>query len=525
MLNIHQQLVKATEERPGQDPRLQSPGTVSKLQEDLLWDISPAEQRSPGNGDSERCRGQRQRSGSAGQTAKRDWEVLGQKKKECGPAAAEDLPPAPRKPSFPFQWAWESFALDHRGLLPGFSRASGHRAQLAQGARGLPLPPAATQSRLQPRSRRKSTVSLPEPQGSCCRSKAADRARRWKMKAAREEESWARGQPGQGHLQLPRGWQPESQEAAEPEPEALREEELSSGELPQHPRKALVWEQAEAEGAEEREHRKPQERRTRSQKKGQNPGEENHHRGCSSCARDQAAGPRRRRPKTQGLEGPWDLAKLQQHLQQELEEQGLCGPKQSWKGLRTAVQASGRSGKTLREGKTFNFPNRTFHKRQEATRRLLQSREQQTQEERLQAELRQSREQQTQRHVARCLAVYAPRGAQGPAAARRKVEELRRQERQRFVEYQAELQAIQHRVQARPYLFQQVMQANARLTVTRRFSQVLSAVGLNEEQLMAEVKKGDTEVISRKPRSPAPKPPPCSMELRLRCRVLFPAFP
>lgn len=35
---------------------------------------------------------------------------------------------------------------------------------------------------------------------------------------------------------------------------------------------------------------------------------------------------------------------------------------------------------------------------------------------------------------------------------------LRRQERQRFVEYQAELQGIQHRVQARPYLFQQAMQ-------------------------------------------------------------------
>lgn len=34
----------------------------------------------------------------------------------------------------------------------------------------------------------------------------------------------------------------------------------------------------------------------------------------------------------------------------------------------------------------------------------------------------------------------------------------RRQERQRFAQYQAELQGIQHRVQARPYLFQQAMQ-------------------------------------------------------------------
>lgn len=37
----------------------------------------------------------------------------------------------------------------------------------------------------------------------------------------------------------------------------------------------------------------------------------------------------------------------------------------------------------------------------------------------------------------------------------------RRQQRQRFVEYQAELQDIQHRVQARPYLFQQAMQVRA----------------------------------------------------------------
>lgn len=37
----------------------------------------------------------------------------------------------------------------------------------------------------------------------------------------------------------------------------------------------------------------------------------------------------------------------------------------------------------------------------------------------------------------------------------------RRQERQRFAQYQAELRGIQHRVQARPYLFQQAMQVRA----------------------------------------------------------------
>lgn len=132
----------------------------------------------------------------------------------------------------------------------------------------------------------------------------------------------------------------------------------------------------------------------------------------------------------------------------------------------------------------------------------------------------------------------------------------RRQERQRFAEYQAELQGIQHRVQARPFLFQQAMQVrpspagwggprggggplgwdprplptwkpwgplsnqsptysralvhsgtpplspqtNARLMATRRFSQVLSALGLDEEQLLAEARKGDAKGTSRKPR-------------------------
>lgn len=43
-------------------------------------------------------------------------------------------------------------------------------------------------------------------------------------------------------------------------------------------------------------------------------------------------------------------------------------------------------------------------------------------------------------------------------------------------------------------------QVNARLTVTRRFSQVLSALGLDEEQLLAEAGNRDAEGSSRKPR-------------------------
>lgn len=43
-------------------------------------------------------------------------------------------------------------------------------------------------------------------------------------------------------------------------------------------------------------------------------------------------------------------------------------------------------------------------------------------------------------------------------------------------------------------------QTNARLTATRRFSQVLSALGLDEEQLLVEARKGDAKGTSRKPR-------------------------
>ncbi|XP_054938311.1 testis-specific protein 10-interacting protein, partial [Physeter macrocephalus] len=131
----------------------------------------------------------------------------------------------------------------------------------------------------------------------------------------------------------------------------------------------------------------------------------------------------------------------------------------------------------------------------------LRAGERRQQAERQQAELRRARERRVQQQVAHCLAAYAPRGSRGPGAAQHKLQELRCQERQRFAEYQAELQGIQHRVQARPYLFQQAMQANARLTVTRRFSQVLSALGLDEEQLLAEAGKGATEGTPRKPRS------------------------
>uniref|UniRef100_A0A4X1UH77 Testis specific 10 interacting protein n=1 Tax=Sus scrofa TaxID=9823 RepID=A0A4X1UH77_PIG len=466
MLNAHQPLVRTTSRRPGPDTRLQAPGTAAGLLQ-LLSRITQAEQGGLGSGD-HKIRDQPQRSQSAGQTTKKDRRLRGRNKKSQGSAEAEDLLHSPRKPSFPFQWAWESFTEDGQALLqPGSASAPGHQ--------GLPSPPGVTR----PRARHSSAASLPEAHDFC-----------WKT------EVGLLGPPGKGAGQArePPGecgseWALESEEAAELEGPGAEEAKrgLSPGELPQLLRRGAILEEEQfAEEAEEGEPRTPPRRRAGSRRKGQNSGEETsdeHQLQCQagSPSTNSLRGPQRRKPRAQ------------EQWQQELD----CGEKQPWKALRTAVQASSWSGKahTLRDDETFlfaNFPNRTFHKRQEATRSLLQAWERQQLEELQQAELRRAREQRVQQQVARCLAAYAPRGSRGPGAAQRKLEELRRQERQRFAEYQAELQGIQHRVQARPYLFQQAMQVRPA---------VLSELGLDEEQLLAEAGKGDREGAPRKPRS------------------------
>ncbi|XP_036076496.1 testis-specific protein 10-interacting protein isoform X4 [Rousettus aegyptiacus] len=444
MLNTHKQLVGTPSGRPGQDLQLQDPGTVMGLLE-LLSDTPRAEQGSLRGGDGI-LQGQRRRSQSAGQMAKKDRTPRARTKKGRGSAETEDLfPSSARKPSFPFQWAWESFATDGRAPLQlGAPLAPGHKA--------LPSAPADPQHK----SRRKSSGRLREAHGSCWKTRAPNLARKQQQLGAWGCTSASPGQGNGQELELPSEpglWPPgkrsesgsESEEAEAAELEALSAEEaergLSPGELPQLPRRRSILEEerfAEAtEEAEEGACRAPHRRKAGSRRKGRTSSEE-----ASDEGEPQCQGTRRARE----LEGPWDLGKLRRQLQQDLN----CGSKKHpWKALRAAVQASNRSGKmdALGDDETLlfvNFPNRTFHKRQEATRR---------------------------------------------------------KERQRFAEYQAELQGIQHRVQARPYLFQQAMQANARLTVTRRFSQVLSALGLNEEQLLAEEDMRNTEGTSRKSRS------------------------
>ncbi|XP_036909146.1 testis-specific protein 10-interacting protein isoform X1 [Sturnira hondurensis] len=448
MLNTHQQLVRTRSGRPGQEPRLQDPGTAPGLLK-LLSGTPQAEQGRLGSGDSV-IQDQPQRSQSAGQTVKKNRTSRAQNKKGHSSAEAEDLFPCPRKPSFPFQWAWESIARNGRATLqPGSPSAPGQHA--------LPLAFASPKHE----SSYKSTANLLEAHGLC-----------WKMKTRNLEGSqqlraWScvsipSGQEEDQELELPRGLQPpgkrsgsgsESEEAAEPEAPSAEEAErdLSPGELPQLPRKGSVpkekWFSEATEEGEEEEHRAPH-RRAGARRKGWNSREEASEGGELQCQGSRASssrpqGPRRRKARAPKLEGTWDLEKLQQQLQQDL-DCGVGPRKHPLKALPAAVQASNRSGRARASGDEetllyVNLPNRTFRKRQEATRR---------------------------------------------------------QERERFVEYQAELQGIQHRVQARPYLFQQAMQANARLTVTRRFSQVLSALGLDEQQLLAETSKG----TSRKPR-------------------------
>ncbi|XP_032735401.1 testis-specific protein 10-interacting protein isoform X2 [Lontra canadensis] len=454
MRNTRQQLSRTTSARPGQDARLQAPGTTVGLLK-FLSDTPQAEQGRTGSGDGV-ILGQQPRSRSAGQTTKKDRRPQPRNEKGHGSAEAEDLiPSSPRKPSFPFQWAWEICTTDSRALhQPSSSSVPGYQVT------SLP------QALLKYKTRCKSTATLPEAQGFCGKTEVPDLERSQQLRA----RGGSPNSPGKGKSQELEGlseWdlQPsgkrsgsgsESEEGTELEALGAEEAErgLSLGELPYFLRRGSILEEEQfaevTEEAEEGEHRAPYRRRAGSQRKGPNVCKEASSdgdlQGKGNSLSFNLRGSQRRKSRAKDLEGPWDLEKLQRQLQQDLD----CGPeKQPWKALRTAVQASNRSGKTyaLEDEETFlcaNFPNRTFHKRQEATRR---------------------------------------------------------QERQRCAQYQAELRGIQHRVQARPYLFQQAMQVNARLTVTRRFSQVLSALGLDEEQLLAEARKGDTEGTSRKPRS------------------------
>lgn len=232
---------------------------------------------------------------------------------------------SPRKPSFPFQWAWERLAMDGQVLLrPGYPLVPGHQA--------LPLPPAVPQRK----PRRKSNL---EAHGFS-----------WKMKVPNPERkqqlrSWGCiSIPSGPGLELPSecGLQPpgkrsdsgsESEEAAELEAPSAEEIErgVSPGELPQLPRRGSILEEklfAEAtKEAEEGKPRAPHRSGAGSWRKGRNPSEEAPREGelqCqggnSSC--DNPRGQRRRKARAKELEGPWALERLHRR---QLQQDSACG--------------------------------------------------------------------------------------------------------------------------------------------------------------------------------------------------------
>ncbi|XP_060240520.1 testis-specific protein 10-interacting protein isoform X4 [Meriones unguiculatus] len=447
MLNTDQLLGKAKSEKRRHNTEPLISGTGTGLFK-LLSSIIPEEQRGLGSGDNlqnQSC--QLQRSQSAGQTTKKEHKPRRRHKKGRSSAEAEDLfSPPSRKPSFPFQWAWESFIIDGQTLLqPSASLSPGQRCLL------LPTAPHL-------KSRRKSTAHLSEDLVVGHKMEAQRLGKKHQLGACGtialplgKAESLGLESASQGSNCLTgKGSWSEFEDGSEAEGQEAEEgdRDLSLGELPQLPGHNLLLEEWVSEVMEEEEHSALNKRNGSSGSKHSNSGEkasgagelEGYRQGHSSSYRK----PHKGMARAKELKGPWDLDRLHRQLQEELD----CGPqKPTWKVLRAAVQASARNKKssTLGDAESLfyaSFSNRTFHKRQEATRR---------------------------------------------------------KERQRFVEYQAELQGIQHRVQARPFLFQQAMQTNARLTANRRFSQVLSALGVDEEQLLAEA--GKAEGTPRRQRS------------------------
>lgn len=234
----------------------------------------------------------------------------------------------PRKPSFPFQWAWERLAMDGQVLLqPGYPLAPGHQA--------LPLLPAVPKHK----PRRKSNL---EAHGFSWKMKVPNLERKQQLR------SWGCiSTPSGPGLELPSecGLQPpgkrsesgsELEEAAELEAPSAEETErgLSPGELPQLPRSRWILEEklfAEVtEEAEEGKPRAPHRRRTGSWRKGRNRAEEASSEGelqCqggnSSC--DNPRGQQRRKARAKELEGPWDLERLQRRQLQQDSACGECG--------------------------------------------------------------------------------------------------------------------------------------------------------------------------------------------------------
>lgn len=144
--------------------------------------------------------------------------------------------------------------------------------------------------------------------------------------------------PGECGLQPPgkrSGSGSESEEAAELQALGAEEAEmgLSPGDLLQLPKRGSIleeeWFAEETEEVEEEKHRAPHRRKASSRRKGQNSSKEASKEGELQCQGNKPSSnypqrSQRRKAKATEPEGPWDLGKLQRHLQQNL-DCGECG--------------------------------------------------------------------------------------------------------------------------------------------------------------------------------------------------------
>ncbi|XP_038620395.1 testis-specific protein 10-interacting protein-like isoform X1 [Tachyglossus aculeatus] len=456
----------------------------------------------------------RQRRGSPAREASSLGKIDGRARK--GPPPRDPVPPPPRRLSFPFQRAWESFIAEgHAALQPGSKPARwaprrGRRTpESERTARPRPRPPGPgpglPSSGPSTEGRRKNQRR--QPNAWACFRRGPPRTRQ----AGHDGGMEAGPKSGRGSGLRGRSLQEEEEAGAEAgdEVEAERRRVRGPSGPPRMLWKAQSLEEEEEEEEEEGEEGEAEEVEVRIWK-----GKEPLRRACPR-RRDvteeerqeeeereeeeedgtrREAGPAARRGHPSGR--MWlKQGSSQKQLREEFEELGLHEAPLAPVGRpsRDPVPPRSHGERACGDGEpcpASNSPTRTSQKRQEATRILLQAWERRELEERLRKEQHQARAQRVQRQVARCLASYTPTGAAGSGwGAQRKTEELRHQEKQRAAEYRAELRGMRHRVQARPFLFEQAMQANARLSVARRFSRVLAALGVDEDQLWIQAAK------------------------------------
>ncbi|XP_074815836.1 testis-specific protein 10-interacting protein [Natator depressus] len=392
----------------------------------------------------------------------------------------DPLPHSPR-PSFPFQWMWEEFSLNGRALLPAPSLDKAKKGELRRAPNNSPR-----------ESVRPTVIGLQgrvdQRAGSSQRRSSAERGRikqaphpspstlsslYWKMEARSEARKRQLQEERRHWLQLAQQLLSLEEAVSSPAWEAV----TSAQQLRARLRAEALCLATEPQDPSPRGHRR---------------------KGRGLAPKD----------KTQFQpiinQTIPDFETLHKKFQEQLEKRKvrakltICKPFH----LHTASSSQHQPGDELRDWEQqqlrqlWSFhcgsqscsefdplasvpPTRASDKRQEATRLLLLEWERREQQEKRRAEQRRVKQQQVQREVAKCLAAYSPPGSLAQTTQRKR-EELRRLEQQRMAEYDAQLREIQERVESRPYLFERVMQTNARLAVERRFSQVLAALGIDE---------------------------------------------